>query len=242
VVVTGMILAAGFGTRLAPRTGTTPKALVEADGRPMIAYAVDALRRAGVDRIVVNAHHHAERIASHFLATDYGIPVTVSVENDVLGTGGGILHARRWLEDGPFFVHNADVVSDFELGRLADVVRTTGAFAALAVHTRPTRRALVFDASNRLLGKEAWTADGVVYPDRAPRFGFCGIHCIGPAIFTMGLPVGFADVFDLYRTALDRGRPIAGVPCTGAWIDLGTEEAIRNFRAASYGSSLAGSS
>lgn len=225
-----MILAAGFGTRLAPWTDSIPKALIPVAGRPMIAYTVEALARAGVREAVVNAHHHAEQVEEHFRSVRYGIPVTVVCEQEILGTGGGILNARHWLDNGdPFLVHNVDIISDFDVSALAETREKADAFAMLAVNQRPTSRALVFDPSMRLLGKEAWTVDGEVYPDRSLRFGFCGIHCISPEIFTLGFPAGFSDIFDIYRSALRQGRRIVGKAFGGSWTDLGTVAAIREY-------------
>ena len=58
------LLAAGLGTRLRPLTDTVPKCLVEVGGRPMLDIWLDALAEAGVDEVLVNTHHLAERSRS----------------------------------------------------------------------------------------------------------------------------------------------------------------------------------
>ena len=60
-----MIFAAGLGTRLRPYTDDRPKAMVEVDGRPMIAHQMEKLKRAGFRRVVINVHHFAEQIIDY---------------------------------------------------------------------------------------------------------------------------------------------------------------------------------
>ena len=234
--MTGMILAAGFGTRLAPLTDHVPKALVDAGGRPMIEHAIGALLRAGCTALVVNAHHHAEAVEDHFRTHDYGVPVHVVAEREILGTGGGILHARAWLDgDAPFFVHNADIVTDTDLAAAYRTCVETDALAALVVQRRPTSRALLFDDAMQLLGKEVWREEGEVFDADARRFGFCGIHVIAPRLFALARFEGFADVFDVYRPLLARGERIVGCAYEGPFHDLGSVEKIDRFARAISG-------
>ena len=65
-----MIFAAGLGTRLKPYTDHCPKAMVEVDGRPMIAHQLDKLRQAGFRRVVINVHHYAQQIVDYVNAHD----------------------------------------------------------------------------------------------------------------------------------------------------------------------------
>ena len=57
-----MIFAAGLGTRLKPITDTLPKALVPVCGEPLLKHIVDRLKDAGIDDIVINVHHFADKI------------------------------------------------------------------------------------------------------------------------------------------------------------------------------------
>jgi N-acetyl-alpha-D-muramate 1-phosphate uridylyltransferase len=230
-VVNGMILAAGFGTRLAPLTDALPKALVPVSGRPMIEHVIDALIDAGCTRIVVNCHHQAERMHEHFAHGSYDAEVILVDEVDILGTGGGILHARSLLDgEEPFLVHNADIVSGFDLRALLRTHTETGAIATLAIQRRPTSRAVLFDAVLRFLGKEAWSAEGITFPSDSQRYAFCGIHAISPDIFRIGFPDGYSDIFDVYRSALSQGKRINGLPFgEEPWHDLGSMEKIRAY-------------
>ena len=109
----GMVLAAGLGLRMRAVSEALPKPLVPVAGKPLIAYALESLARAGVDRIVVNTHHRAAQIESFLAAraAGHGAPrIHISREEQRLETGGGVRRALAWLGDGPFFVVNSDVV------------------------------------------------------------------------------------------------------------------------------------
>src|SRR5688500_7137542 len=150
-----MILAAGRGTRLAPLTDDTPKPLIEVGGRTLLEWVARRLVEAGADRLIVNVHDHAERIASHLEALDLGIELVISREVErPLETGGGVLHAAPLFRRAdPFLLHNGDIITEIDLGELLAAQRESAALATLAVHERETSRFLLFDADG-LLGRE----------------------------------------------------------------------------------------
>jgi N-acetyl-alpha-D-muramate 1-phosphate uridylyltransferase len=224
----GMILAAGFGTRLAPLTDTIPKALIPVAGRPMIDHAVLALKALGCTSVIVNCHHQADAVVCHCMETDFGVNLSIIREENILGTGGGILNAQAFFDGKEqFIVHNADIVSEFPLERLCSALKERNAIAALALHRGATSRGVLFDKDMNFLGKESWTEEGWAFPEQSQRFGFCGIHVIHPDIFQLGFSQGFSDIFDLYKLALLQKKTIAGVVFDEYWTDLGTMEKIR---------------
>lgn len=239
----GMILAAGFGTRLAPLTDTLPKALIPVAGVPMIRHAADALLRAGCTEIIVNAHHFAERVEQYFQRNSPGVPVRVLVERDILGTGGGLLNAAPLLEkEDVFLLYNADIALHADLKpllRTMSTQREAGEYplATLLVNQRETRRALLFDAQLRFVGKEVWTEEGLIIPEDARRFGFCGIHAVSSDVFRLGFATGFSDIFELYREGMRQGYSLFGVETAAYWTDLGTPERIAAYEARLRGDS-----
>lgn len=198
-----MIFAAGLGTRLRPLTDTRPKALVEVEAfscgervsKPLLWWTMKRLRDAGVGEFVVNIHHFAplvrEWVAS---AADFSASVRFSDKSGcLLDTGGGILKALPLLldsYDGPFLVHNVDIVSNLDY-RTFNALPMDGVLARLVVCNRPSDRKLLFDTSMRLVG---WTNQktGEVKGPAASMtelerrklrpFSFAGIHLISSDI------------------------------------------------------------
>ena len=191
-----LIFAAGLGTRLKPLTDTMPKALVPVCGRPLIEHVSRKLRASGVESAVVNVHHFADMIEEWAAAQDI-MPMTVSDEREcLLETGGGILHARRYLEGcGHFLIHNVDIISNLDIAWFASKVREDS-MATLLVSDRKTSRYLLFDPDTmRLVGWTNVTTGEIKspYPDldmtKCLKMAFSGIHMMSDTVF---------DVMDSY--------------------------------------------
>ncbi len=102
------ILAAGKGTRLKPYTDAMPKPLVKAAGKPMIDHALDQLEAAGVQHVVINLHYLADMLAEH-LSNRKTPRITISREEQLLDTGGGLKNGLQFLDSAkPFYVVSGD--------------------------------------------------------------------------------------------------------------------------------------
>lgn len=187
-----MVFAAGLGTRLRPLTDTMPKALVPVQGEPMLSRVLRKIAAAGYSEAIVNVHHFASQVVDYLSGRDFGMTIRISDESSLLlDTGGGLLAARRFLEDctEPFLVHNVDIFSNLDLKATRRSLNA-GAAATLVVSGRKTSgRYLLFDEQMRLAG---WTdtRTGEVrspYPGLNPaeyrKFAFSGIHFVSPSAF-----------------------------------------------------------
>ncbi len=151
-----MILAAGLGTRLRPLTDDRPKALVKVAGKPMLYWVIARLARHGFTDIIINAHHFAEQIKAYSAAYDGpGVSLTVSVEEEILDTGGGVRKAAGFFNrEEPFLVHNVDVLTDLDLSELMKAHRASETGSASSVHLAPETGS----ASSAHLASDAHTA------------------------------------------------------------------------------------
>lgn len=233
-----MVLAAGVGSRLRPLTDRCPKALVEVGGLPLVEIVLRRLAAAGVRDIVVNAHHHADQLASFLRsrAGDLGLRIEISHETELLDTGGGIRKAAPLLDDGqPFFVHNADVVSGVDLGRLYEMHRASGALATLSVRERQASRRFLFDARGSLRGWERtdtgereWAAQPVdpVFP-----LAFDGIQVLSAEILQKFTEQGAFSMTRTYLQLAGRGERIEAC-CAGDsyWADIGSLAKLEEVR------------
>lgn len=208
-----MLLAAGRGERLRPITDSVPKPLVPVGGRPLIAWHLAALARAGFREVVVNTSWLAA--ALHAALGDgsaWGVAITWSDEGPVpLETGGGILRAVPLLGPGPFLVVNADIWTDIDFGALA---LEEGAHARLVLVPNP---------AHHLRGDFGLDGDLVVSRD-ADRFTYSGVGLFRREFFDGAS----GERFPLLPL-LNRGiaaRRVRGELHRGAWSDVGTPERL----------------
>ena len=231
------ILAAGFGTRFRPATLATPKPLLPLGGRPILFRLFDHLLAQGTERFVVNAHHLAGALRAAVGEEYGGVPVTWSLEEEILGTAGGIRRAaERGLLGDLFVVVNGDLFTTLPLGRLLHARQEPGVVSALAV--LPNRQPgvdtpLWGDPRGRLI------AVGGAKPEEEATgpWLFTGIQAARAEIVER-IPPGFAELARhvLVPSVERRDRAFALVPYRipeeGHWFDLGTPERLAAAEAA----------
>lgn len=229
-----MILAAGLGTRLRPLTDDRPKALVTIGGRTLLEIALGRLRSAAVHEVIVNVHHFADQIAEYLEANgNFGMRIAISREDELLDTGGGLKKAAWFFEDGvrePFILHNVDVISNIDLGRMAQFHAERTTLATLAVQKRETSRYLLFDGEDQLCGRRAGR-DGEVEVARpvgkAQAMAFCGIHIISHDFFRKMTGDGAFSIIPAYLQLAAQGEKIMAFHADEYyWRDLGRPESI----------------
>jgi D-glycero-alpha-D-manno-heptose 1-phosphate guanylyltransferase len=128
-----IVLAGGLGTRLRQTVPDLPKPMAPVAGRPFLAWVLDRLVRAGFDRIVLAVGYRAEIIRGHFGSDYLGVPLTYSIEDKPLGTGGAIGLAAQGVTESPVFVLNGDTFVEVDYGEMWSAHQRSGALMTLAV-------------------------------------------------------------------------------------------------------------
>ncbi|MFC3816858.1 N-acetylmuramate alpha-1-phosphate uridylyltransferase MurU [Lysobacter sp. GCM10012299] len=131
-----LIFAAGLGERMRPLTNHTPKPLLVAGGKPLIAWHLEKLAAMGVRDVVINTSWLADQFPKVLGdGADWGLRLQYSYEGSTpLETGGGMLHALPLLGDQPFLLVNGDIWTDFDFARLP---REPAGLAHLVMVDRP---------------------------------------------------------------------------------------------------------
>ena len=221
-----LILAAGLGERMRPLTNTTPKPLLQAGGKPLIAWHLEKLAALGATDVVVNTSW----LASQFPETlgdgsRWGLRLHYRFEGDTpLETGGGMHNALGLLADAPFLAVNGDVWTDFDFSLLP--AEPPGLAHLVLVDNPPQHPA----------GDFALHDDGRVDSEGEPRLTFAGIGMYRASLFDdwrsiIGDVAGVDEtpprfkLAPLLRAAMARGQ-VAGTHHAGRWTDVGTPERL----------------
>jgi len=214
-----ILLAAGLGTRLRPVTNVMPKPMVPVANRPLIGWAIDALLRAGIDDIVINLHYLPDAI-ERYVTSAFRARFHFSLEQpEILGSGGGIRHARAWLDEGgDFLAANADTLQFPLWHDLVRVRRAHDAVAALTLRHPPDgdRYTSVWLDGGSINGFGEGHGEPLL---------FSGAQCLSTRVFR-SIPdrdvSGIVD--DVFKPLIVDGREtIAGiVDDNPLWFDIGT--------------------
>ncbi len=221
-----MILAAGLGERMRPLTLTTPKPLLAVGGKPMLDHALEALKAAGVRRVVVNTFHLAEQIESH-LARRSDLEVLIVREASLLDSGGGVLNARqRWPDvfgPSPFFVLNADLTWEDGPGEVPALTRLARFWKPrrmdIALLVMETAKARGFPERGDFMR----TPDGRLGRHNAPvprSHVFISARIVSPTLFE-GITERVFSMNRLFDEAEARGR-LFGLEHRGTCFHVGT--------------------
>lgn len=211
VMLTAMVLCAGFGTRLRPLTCELPKPLVPLGDRPLLAHIVERLAARGVRRVVLNVHHRADIF--HLHTRQLAIEPHIVVEERIRGTAGGIAGARSMLGTGPVIVHTGDILTQPPVEQLMERVDT----------------GLCLAVNRRAIGEGPVGLDkaGHVVRLRGQRFGhesagaeYIGVCAVGPRCLAT-LPDLGCLIGDWALSELAAGRAVSSVSVDHGFEDAG---------------------
>jgi len=219
-----MVLAAGLGLRMRPITDQLPKPLIEVAGRTLLDRALDRLEAAGVEQAVVNAHYLANAIERH-MRSRIKPAITISREDTLLETGGGVRQALAHLGDQPFYVVNSDIAwldgPRQALLRLASAWDDARMDALLLVHS--VAKTDDYDGFGDFYlspgGKLRRRKRGEIAP-----FLFTGVQILHPRLFE-GTEVKPFSLNVLFDRAEKAGR-LHGLVNDGQWFHIGTPSGL----------------
>ena len=138
--VEAVVLVGGKGTRLRPLTLSAPKPMLPTAGVPFLAHLLSRIGAAGIRRVVLGTSYLAETFAEHFGdGAALGLEIEYVVEEEPLGTGGGIRNVAKHLTTDEVLVFNGDVLAGTDLGAVVDTHRRTDADVTLHLVRVPTR-------------------------------------------------------------------------------------------------------
>jgi mannose-1-phosphate guanylyltransferase len=212
-----MILAAGRGRRLRPLTDVLPKVLVPVVNTPMIERTMELLALHGVQEVIINAHHHYQKITEYLRRRDSSsIGIEVRIEEEILGIGGGIKNTQDFWDERPFIVINGDILTDINLSEVYTYHQRRGDLVTMVLHDFPAYNKLRIDGDMNILSIDS-TAGG------EGALAFTGIHVIDPEALDFIPANAQYNIIDCYRKLIQEKRPMRAYVASGhRWIDIGT--------------------
>lgn len=226
----GLILSGGTGSRLRPITHTGPKQLIPIANKPVLEYAIEDLRAAGITDIgIILGQIGRDEIQARIGdGSDYGVDITYLVQGRALGLAHAVGCARDFVEDESFVVYLGDnILKD----GIAGLVHEFDA----GVHDAGIGLQRVADPSR--FGVADVTDDGrvtglVEKPDDPPSdLALIGIYVFTPDVFEYieGLRPswrGEYEITDVLQSILDDDGQVQSQVVDGWWKDTGKPQDI----------------
>jgi mannose-1-phosphate guanylyltransferase len=227
-----MLLAAGLGTRLRPITYEVPKPLVPVLGTPVMEHIVRLLARHRFDDVICNLHYFPDQIERRFgNGSEWGVRLSYSHEQELLGTAGGVRNVRDHFGDQTFLIISGDALTDIDLTALWEAHKAKGGIATLSLKRvdDPSQIGVV------IVGDDGRIQGFQEKPDPAEALsdlGNCGIYVMEPEIFDYFPDRPFVDwALDVFPALLEQDVPFYGHEITEYWNDIGN---IKEFRQGNF--------
>jgi len=215
---TAMILAAGRGERMRPLTDFVPKPLLKVQGKPLIEYHLEALKRSGYERVVINHAWLGQQIESALGTGErFGLDILYSAEPQALETAGGISNALPLLcpnkGDELFTVVNGDIFTDFDFDTLPSYL-PKGVEAHLVMVDNPSHNP----------GGDFYFTEYGLHPEQGCKMTFSGIAVYHKGFFAQ-INAGVKPLAPMLRAAIEQGI-IGAQHFTGHWTDVGKPQRL----------------
>lgn len=210
-----LILAAGFGTRLRPITNNRPKPLCPFFGIPTLEIALHQGEKASLD-IAVNTHYLSEQMETYLHTRTLSNKLKLSIETEILGTGGALNPIRDWIGNSSLLLYNSDIVCDLDIESLIFSHKRSGALATMVMidHRPYSTPVYVSDQSVDHIGN--------LNESNKPKYTFSGIHIVSSEFIDMVPKEGFHNIIDTYQHCLSNNYRVNCYIHEGYWADLGT--------------------
>jgi len=216
-----MILAAGFGKRLQPITQKIPKPLFPVMNQPILEHTLRTLQSHGFSETIANVYHLSSAITDHF-----GTKIQYSIEDEILGTAGGIKKAEDFLKGEPFLVINGDILTSIDLTEVVNFHKSKNALITLVVRQDPNPEKyspIEIDNDNRIVRFPKTNLPDLT--SNTKRVMFTGAQIIDPSVLDRIPPNIFCETTkDIYPKIMEEQLPVYGYLHKGYWNDIGNRE------------------
>lgn len=129
-----VIMAGGFGKRIAKFYTDRPKPMIEVCGKPVLEHQIENLKEFGITDIIIVVHHMKEKIICYFGdGSNFGVNISYYEEESPLGTAGALVQIKDRLSDS-FLLINGDLIFDIDFSKMIDYHTEKNALATLFVH------------------------------------------------------------------------------------------------------------
>jgi len=217
--VKAVILCGGLGSRLKPFTDIIPKPLLPIGEKSVLEIQIEHLKNNGFDHIYLATNYKSSYIENFFGdGSKYGVKLTISKEDNPLGTAGPVKLLQNELQDDPFLVMNGDILTLLSYKNLYDFACSKDTLLTIA--TKDIYTPFQF-------GNIYTDGDYVIGIEEKPNIKttiLAGIYVFKPEILDLIPDNSMYGMDILIKDMLDKGLSISHYPIKEYWLDIGQVE------------------
>jgi D-glycero-alpha-D-manno-heptose 1-phosphate guanylyltransferase len=214
-----ILLAGGFGTRLAARLNGVPKPMAPVAGRPFLEILLNQVQRAGCTRAFLSIGYLHEQIQNHFGLSWRGMQLHYVIEETPLGTGGAIRAALGQAAEKSVLILNGDTFLQADYASLLAFHAAEDARMTMAITHQAdiARYGGVLIAGKRVVGFQEKGRSG-------PGWINAGAYVLNSNLeWPQSLPEKFSFETDFLAPEIGRLAP-AAFQVDGFFLDIGVPE------------------
>jgi D-glycero-alpha-D-manno-heptose 1-phosphate guanylyltransferase len=221
-----VLLAGGLGTRLRSVVNDRPKPMALIEKKPFMEYVVRELITYGVTDIIFAVGYKGSMVEAHFKdGKEWGISVSYSYEEELLGTAGAIKKAGKMVTDDQFLAMNADTFYQIDYSRLTKLSKERELDMTLVLRKVP-------DVSRygQALLEDGWlTAFDEKVEQKQPGTINGGVYLLKRSLLDT-IPLGKVSLeHDMIPLWLSQYKKLGGIVNDGYFIDIGIPEDYYRF-------------
>ncbi len=210
-----IIMAGGLGTRLRPLTQDTPKPLLKVGNQPILETIINNFFKYGFKNIIISVNYKSEMIMDYFGdGSKLGVNISYIHEKDRLGTAGALSLLKN-KPNQPFFVMNADLLTNVNFGHLLDYHIAEKSDATMCV------REYDFQVPYGVIEVKNQHITSIVEKPIHKFFVNAGIYILSPNVLDRIPHNTFYDMPTLFDELIQEKQTILSFPIHEYWLDIG---------------------
>lgn len=218
--VSVLLMAGGFGKRLGEKTLNTPKPLIKKNGKPLINYAFEAIKKSSnISNVFISTHYLSDKILEHINTTNFHLSIETLYEEKPLGTAGALSLINKEKINNNILVINTDLITNLELDNVINFHNSSGNDITIAVAKY---------SFNIPYGVIEYNSEGIfkelIEKPAINRYVSAGIYVLSKKIKSLLPRVISIDMPDLINQAKKAGFSIGIFPMHENWSDIGRPE------------------
>jgi len=219
-MTTAVVLAGGLGTRLKKVVPDLPKPMAPISGRPFLEILLDYWIGQGITDFIISISYLSDIIVKHFGRSYHGVPISYSIEESPLGTGGGLLLALNDLEE-PILVINGDTFIEVDFNKLLNFhlqQKSNWTFSLIESKNIDRYMGLDLKANGKISFMES------ARKKITKQLANGGAYIVNPvALKRLNLGNGITASLEdeLLTKYISSGGEVFGLECHGRFIDIG---------------------